>query len=219
MNGVRHLVWITAAAVIGFGSAFVFDDLLQLPVDLYYFVYFAIVTGFFSAYVVRTKLNVREWFSRRLIWGILFGLIFAALLAQNVLSRPETEKLTGSYLVWSLFWRGLVYGAIDGLLLSSFPWIVTWRAFDVNSKPIGKKIAFGFLAWVMVLVVTTAYHAGYPEFRSRKVIQPNIGNTIMSVPTLLAANPIGTPITHAAMHITAVIHSPKTDLFLPPHRN
>jgi hypothetical protein len=188
-------------------------------VDLYYFVYFAIVIAFFSIYIKRTRLNVREWFSRRLIRGVLLGVIFGALLVQNVLSRPETEKLAGGYLIWSVLWRGLVYGAIDGLLLSSFPWTVTWRAFDVNSKPMGKKIAFGFLAWVMILVVTTAYHLGYSDFRSQKIVQPNIGNTIMSAPTLVAANPIGTPITHAAMHLTAVIHSPQTELFLPPHRD
>ncbi len=218
MVGAGHLIWIVVAALVGFASSFVFDDLLTLPVDLYYLVYFAVIITFFSIYVARTKLNLREWFSRRLIWGVLLGLIFGALLVQNVLSRPETEKFTGTYLVWSIFWRGLVYGAIDGLLLSSFPWTVTWRAFDVNHKPLGKKIAFGVLAWVMILVVTTAYHLGYSDFRSQKIIQPNIGNTIMSIPTLLAANPIGSAMAHATMHITAVIHSPKTELFLPPHR-
>jgi hypothetical protein len=121
-------------------------------------------------------------------------------------------------LAWLIFWRGLVYGGIDGLFLSSFPWIVTWRAFDVGKKPWSGKITAGFLAWLFILVVTTAYHLGYSDFRSRKIIQPNIGNTIISVPTLVSANPIGSPITHAIMHIAAIIHCPKTELFLPPHR-
>jgi hypothetical protein len=136
-----------------------------------------------------------------------------------VLSRPGTEKLRGPYWVWSIFWRGVIYGTIDGLLLSSFPWIVTWRAFDVRSKSWGKKIAFGFLAWIFILTITTGYHVGYSSFRSKKVIQANIGNTIISLPTLISSNPIGSPITHAIMHVTAVIHSPKTELFIPPHRN
>jgi hypothetical protein len=84
-------------------------------------------------------------------------------------------------------------------------WHVKWKAFD-------------FSAWLFILVVTTAYHFGYADFRSRKIIQPNIGNTLISVPRLVTANPIGSPITHAVMHIAAVIHSPKTDLFLPLHR-
>jgi hypothetical protein len=88
----------------------------------------------------------------------------------------------------------------------------------VEKKPLGKKIAFVLLSWLFILVLTTAYHLGYSDFRSKKIIQPNIGNTIISVPILVSANPIGSPITHAIMHITAVIHSPKTELFLPPHR-
>jgi hypothetical protein len=217
MNNSKHLIYVILGALVGFGSSFIFGDLLTLPVDLYYLIYFGIIIIFFSIYIRKTKLNIREWISKRWVWSVLLGLIFGALMVQNVLSRPETERFTGVYLVWAIFWRGLIYGAIDGLLLTSFPWIVTWRAFDVGKKPPGKKIAFGFLAWLFILVVTTAYHLGYSDFRSGKIIQPNIGNTIISVPTLVTANPIGSPITHAIMHITAVIHSPKTELFLPPH--
>jgi hypothetical protein len=203
---------------VGFGASFIFGDLITLPLDLYYLIYFAIIIIFFTIYIKKTQLNLREWFSRRLVLGILLGLVFGALMVMNVLSRPGTEKFTGPYLAWLIFWRGLIYGAIDGFLLSVFPWIVTWRAFDVEKKPLVKKIAFGLLAWLFILVLTTAYHLGYSDFRSKKIIQPNIGNTIISAPTLVSANPIGSPITHAIMHIAAVIHSPKTELFLPPHR-
>lgn len=104
------------------------------------------------------------------------------------------------------------------MLLTAFPWVVIWRTFDAESKPFARKIGVGVLAWVLILAITAAYHVGYSDFRSGKVFQAEIGNTIMSVPTLVTANPIGTPITHAAMHIAAVIHSPETELFLPPHR-
>ena len=218
MNNPGHLKWILLGVLVGFGASFVFGDLITLPLDLYYLIYFGIVVAFFTIYIKKTQLNLKEWFSRRWVWGILLGLVFGALMVQNVLSRPVTEKFTGAYLAWLIFWRGLIYGAIDGLLLSVFPWMVTWRAFDVEKKPLGKKIAFGFLAWLFILVLTTAYHLGYADFRSKKMIQPNIGNTIISVPTLVSGNPIGSPMVHAIMHITAIIHSPKTELFLPPHR-
>ncbi len=218
MNNPGHLKWIVFGALVGFGASFIFGDLITLPLDLYYLIYFTIVIIFFTIYIRKAQLNLREWFSRRLFWGILLGLIFGALMLKNVLSRSETEKFTGPYLAWLIFWKGLIYGAMDGFLLSSFPWIVTWRAFDVEKRPLGKKIALSFLAWLFILALTTAYHLGYSDFRSKKIIQPNIGNTIISVPTLLSANPIGSPIAHAIMHIAAVIHSPKTELFLPPHR-
>lgn len=218
MNHFGHLKWIAFAALVGFGSSFIFGDVLNLPVDAYYLLYFGSVFIFLSAYIRKTHFNIKGWISRRLGWSVLLGFLFGAMMVQNVLSRPETERYTGTYLAWLILWRGMVYGVIDGLLLSSFPWIVTWRAFDVGEKPLGKKIAFGFLAWLFILAVTTAYHFGYSDFRSKKILQPNIGNTLISVPTLVTANPIGSPITHAIMHIAAVIHSPKTDLFLPPHR-
>lgn len=152
------------------------------------------------------------------MWGVILGLVFAAVMAFNVLSRPETQKFTGLYLIWLLFWRGIVYGAIDGLLLSVFPWIVTWRAFDAEKKPLGKKIAYALLACIFIVLITSTYHLGYSDFRSKKVIQADIGNVIMSLPTLISANPVGAPIAHAALHITAVLHSPKTELFIPPYR-
>lgn len=218
MNNPGHLKWILLGVLVGFGASFVFGDLITLPLDLYYLIYFGIIITFFNIYIKKTQLNLKEWFSRRWVWGILLGLVFGALMIQNVLSRPATEKFTGPYLAWLIFWRGLIYGAIDGLLLSVFPWMVTWRAFDVEKKLLGKKIAFSFLAWFFILVLTTAYHLGYSDFRSKKIIEPNIGNTIISVPTLVSGSPVGSPIVHAIMHITAIIHSPKTELFLPPHR-
>lgn len=218
MNDARHIQWIASGALIGFGVSFIFGDLLTLPVDLYYLIYFVAVILLFSVYISKTGLRLKEWFSVRWGWAVLLGVILGALMVQNVLSRPETGKFTGAYLAWLILWRGLIYGLVDGLLLSSFPFVVTWRAFDVGRKSLGKRIAFGFLAWLFILVVTTAYHLGYADFRSKKIVQPNIGNTLISIPTILTANPLASPIAHAFMHIAAVIHSPKTDLFLPPHR-
>jgi len=39
-----------------------------------------------------------------------------------------------------------------------------------------------------------------------------------SAPTLLTLNPIGAPIAHIALHVTAVVHSYDTPTYLPPHR-
>lgn len=215
---IRHLIWILFAVMIGFLVPFLFGNNTSLPIDLYYTIYFGIVTTFFIIYVRQTAFDYKKIFSVNLIIGIIMGLIFAGIMAKNVFSRPQTPPLSGMILTWALVWRGLIYGAIDGLFLTTFPWIVTWRTFKVGDRPLVQKIGFTLLAWCFTLIITTAYHAGYKDFRSKKIIQPNIGNTIMSLPTFLSANPIAAPITHAGMHLAAVIHSPETDLFLPPHR-
>jgi len=62
------------------------------------------------------------------------------------------------------------------------------------------------------------YHAGYSDFRSDKMVKPLTGDVIWSVPTLVTLNPIGSVISHAGLHATAVLHSYDTDTFLPPRR-
>ena len=118
MDNPGHLKWIVFGVLVGFGASFIFGDSITLPLDLYYLICFGIITTFFTIYIKKTQLNLKEWFFRRWVWGILLGLVFGALMVQNVLSRPATEKFTGPYLVWLTFWRGLIYGAVDGLLLS-----------------------------------------------------------------------------------------------------
>jgi hypothetical protein len=63
--------------------------------------------------------------------------------------------------------------------------------------------------------MTGAHYLGYSDFRSEKVRKPMAGDLVWSVPTLVTLNPIGAPIAHASLHVTAVLHD--TDLYLPPH--
>lgn len=216
---LAHLGWIPAGAVVGFGASFLFGDVVTLPVDLYYLIYFAIVLGFFTFYVKRTGLDPKEWISSRLGWGVALGVAGGLVLMQGVLARPETAHLDGSMLAWAIVWRGVIYGAVDGLLLFAFPWTVAWRAFEAREKGWAVKVGAGAVALVSILLVTTTYHLGYGDFRSRMIVQPNIGSTIGAVPTLVTANPVASPLSHVFLHVTAVIHSPETDLFLPPHRD
>lgn len=215
---MAHLAWIPAGAATGFLAAFVFGDLLTPPVDLYYAIYFAIVLAFLGVYAKRTRLDIRRLVSRRLIWGVILGVIGGLVVMQGVLARPETPGLSGFDLWWALFWRGLVYGTVDGLLLFAFPWTVAWRALEAEGGGFATKLAASAVALVAILLVTTTYHLGYDDFRSSKIVQPNVGSTIASVPTLVTANPVASPISHVFLHVTAVLHAPETDLFLPPHR-
>jgi hypothetical protein len=218
MIEIKHLVWIPIGATISFLAAFIFGDLLTLPVDLYYLIYFIIIFTFWGIYIRGTGLDMRSLISRRIVWGIAAGVIVGILMVQNVYSRPATDQFSGLMLFWTIFWRGLIYGLVDGLILFAFPWIVTWRAFDGEGKKIIRKIGISLLTYVFVLVITTSYHLGYSDFRSSKIIQPNIGSTIMAVPTLLTANPMASLVSHIFLHVSAVAHSPETELFLPPHR-
>lgn len=213
-----HLLWIPAGALVGFGASFVFGDLITLPVDLYYLVYFAIVLGFLGLYAWRTGLDVGRWLRRRAVWGVALGVVGGLVLMQGVLARPETAHLGGGTLARALVWRGVAYGLVDGLLLLAFPWVVAWRALGAEDGGWGRRLSASAVAVPAILLVTTAYHLGYGDFRSERVVQPNVGALIGSVPTLVTASAVASPVAHLFLHVTAVLHSPETDLFLPPHR-
>jgi len=62
-----HLIWIACGAMVGFGSSFILGDLLTLSLDIYYLIYLAIIITFFSIYIRKIKLNLKEWLSKRLV--------------------------------------------------------------------------------------------------------------------------------------------------------
>lgn len=216
--GTRHLGWIPAAAAVGFGASWLLADRLWLPVDLYYGLYVGIVAAFLGLYVRRTGLDLGRWLSRRRLLAAVLAVLGGLVLAAGVLARPGTPRPADRPLAWDLIWRGLAYGTADGMLLLAFPWLVTWRALGAGAARWPRKLGAAALAWAAILLVTTAYHLGYGDFRSRKIVQPNIGSSIGAVPTLLSANPAASVVSHALLHVAAVVHSPRTDLYLPPHR-
>ncbi|NIP56884.1 MAG: hypothetical protein GWM92_18955 [Gemmatimonadetes bacterium] len=216
---VSHLLWIPAGGAVAFVAAFVFGDLLRLPVDLYHLIYFGAVLGFLTFYARTTELELRAWIGRRWGWAVALGVVGGVVLARGVLAGPSTPGLSGAALAWAVAWRGLAYGAVDGLILLAFPWVVVWRALGAEERGWSARVGAAALAWTAILFVTTVYHLGYGDFRSPKLVQPNIGSTIGAVPTLVTANPIASPLSHVFLHLTAVIHAPETDLYLPPHRH
>jgi hypothetical protein len=106
------------------------------------------------------------------------------------------------------------------LLLSAFPILAVFAAADARSlrRRRSGTVAVGAAALLASLVMTTVYHLGYSDFRSCLLARPVTADLVWSVPTLATLNPIGSPITHATMHVTAVLHSYDTGVFLPPHR-
>jgi hypothetical protein len=75
---------------------------------------------------------------------------------------------------------------------------------------------FGATALALTVVITGVYHLGYEQFREDGIAGPEIGNTIISLPLATTANPAGSILVHASMHLAADIHSYETNLFLPP---
>jgi hypothetical protein len=214
------LLWIPAAALLGFAIAALFADLLHLPRSIYLIPYVGLASLFLSAFLRWTGLSLAELFRHNWIWGVVGALLFGAFVVRNIFSQPASARAAGLPLAFDLLWSGVVYGLIDALLLSVLPVLATWQAFSVlgwtNHWP--GKIAVGALALIASLFVTVCYHLGYPEYRvPGGVVGPTIGNGVMTLGYLLTTNPITAIFSHIAMHVAGVLHGPASVMQLPPH--
>jgi hypothetical protein len=205
---------------VAFLVLFVIADQLGLQRDLYYALYAAAVVGLFVAWARDTDQSLRVMFARRWRLAVGLGLGFAAISA-FIATRAEDGSAhpDGVEFIGALVWRGIVYGAADGLLLSAFPILLVFAALRDSRlrRRAGGLLAVGVIAMIASLAMTAVYHAGYSDFRSDKLRKPVTGDLIWSVPTLATLNPIGAPIAHIGLHVGAVAHNYDTNLFLPPH--
>lgn len=212
-----HLVWLLAGAAGAFLVPFVLADRLGLPRNLYLALYAGYAFGLFAAWARATGQSLPAMIRRRWVLATALGLGCGGVLALVVLrdgassSRPGGLELAGA-----LLWRGVVYGLADGLLLSAFPILVVFAAFGARRHGL-RLVGVGAAALAASIAMTAVYHLGYGDFRSAKVRKPIAGDLVWSVPTLVTLNPIGAPIAHAGLHVTAVLDDYRTDVYLPPH--
>ena len=215
-----HWAWLGAGLVLAFAVPFLLADSLGINRDLYYGLYAASVLGLFWIWSRSTGYDLRASVRRHWLAAVLLGLGVAAILVAMVLRTEDaTARPDGIELVEALAWRGVVYGATDGLLLSAFPILVVFAAFAgtrLDARRTG-KIVIGVVALLASIAMTAVYHVGYSDFRSDKVMKPLTGDVVWSLPTLVTLNPVGAPIAHIGLHTSAVLHSYETDTFLPPH--
>ena len=211
--------WLGGGALFAFLVPFLFADVIGFSRDLYYGIYAVSVFVFFGAWVRASGVNVREFFARNWKWAVALGLVAGGLLSAIVFKGAGSAHPHGLTFAAEILWRGVVYGAADGLLLGSFPVLAVFAAipFMRGREHWRRTTTTGALALATAFAFTAVYHAGYSEFRSGKLATPIRGTAFWSAPTLLTLNPLGAPIAHVAMHVSAVTHDYRTDTFLPPH--
>ena len=215
-----HARWLAGGLVLGFAAPFLLADTLGLDRDLYYGIYGALAVSFVYAWSRATGRSLREAARRRIPLTLgLTALVAPVLVVVVYRTEDATPRPDGLELAAALAWRGVVYGAVDGLLLSAFPILAVLAAFAGTRMRdgLGGRIAVGALALAASLLMTTVYHLGYSDFRSEKVRRPVAGDVLWSTPTLLTLNPLGATAAHVTLHVAAVTHSYETELFLPPH--
>jgi hypothetical protein len=215
-----HWAWLASGLVVAFVVPFLLADVLEINRDVFYGLYAIAVLGLIGLWARSTGYALIDASKRRWGWAIGLGTVFAGVMLLVVVRTEDaTARPDGFELIGAVLWRGIAYGVTDALLLSVFPILVVFAAFTesrLNDRFAG-KLVIGFVALIASLTMTAVYHFGYSDFRSDKVAKPLTGGILWSVPTLATLNPLGAPIAHAGLHVSAVLHSYDTDTFLPPH--
>jgi hypothetical protein len=215
----HELLWIAAAALLGFAVTMIFSSGLELSRSWLVAIYAPAVFVLTAAYVYVNEIDLLATLQHRWRWGVGIGIVFAALLILTVERQEASARPEGWQLAFDVAWLGVVYGAADALLLNILPVMAVWRVFSHRgwTQSWRDRIGVGALALAASLIVTIAYHAGFPEYQSGEMRQPVIGNTINTLAYILANNPIASLISHIAMHIAAVFQGAETTVQLPPH--
>ena len=214
-----HLAWVLGGAVLGMGVAAVLGGIFRLPRSLY-LVPYTLLTGAYLYGCMRwSELDLGKLIRYHWARGLIGGAVVSIFSVWTVLHQPSSPAAQGFELIFDLFWLGIVYGTVDGLLLSVLPVFAIWQALAELgwTKRWSGRALVGLLTLAGSSVVVAVYHLGYPEFRGLQVIFPVVGVGVMSLAYLVTGNPLSAVISHVAMHMAAVLHGLESVLQLPPH--
>lgn len=211
--------WIIVAGLLGFAISFIFAGVLHLPRRIFLIPYIVLSGLFLYSFISWSGIPFRELIRHHWVWGVVGAVLLGVFLVKNILSQPASQRTKGVFLIFDILWLGVIYGLTDALLLSVFPVVATWQAFTLldwtGTWP--GKILVGLIAILASLLVTAAYHLGYPEYKGKGLMGPVIGNSTMTLGYLLTTNPLAAMLSHIAMHIAGVFHGPASVTQLPPH--
>jgi hypothetical protein len=205
--------------MLGFAISAVFAGWLRLERRRYLVPYVGLVSLFLYGFVALNEIDLAGMLTANWVWGTLAGTLVSVFLVKTVRAQPLSRQTSGMALIFDIGWAGLVYGMVDALFLNVIPVIAVWLgspSLGWAATPVG-KIAIGTAGLFASLLVTLAYHLGYPEFRNRKAGMVLAGNSVITLAFLLSGSPLGSILSHTVMHIAAVLQGAETTIQLPPH--
>jgi hypothetical protein len=200
------LGWFAGGSAVMFAASFIASDVSGLHHDLYLLIYFTAALVYLGWFATKSGVAWRALLRTNIWWSLGVGALAGAAVIRQVLSQDGTGHPTGPYFVFELVWRGVVYGAVDALVLAVFPALVAYLLLRGNRNGVLRKVVFAGLVLLVSLTVTAAYHAGYSTYRGSTMSKPLTGAVMWDLPAVLTGSPAGAVVAHAAVHATAVVH-------------
>ena len=218
MKRIPPGLWVSLAALAGFASSGIFSSWLHWGRSAFVLGYAMLAGSFLTAYVmigeVCPTVQLRRHWRAGLVGGVLVGIV----LASGVTTQPASPRPQGMALVGALAWLGVVYGALDALLLSVVPVLSVYGSRPPEElRRWTARARWGGVALLASLAVTAAYHLGFAEFRGPTLVQPLIGNAAVTAGYLVTGSPLAAILAHVIMHGAAVLQGMEGTVQLPPH--
>lgn len=214
---ITTVLWIAGASLLAFAVSAQIAGRFRLRRNIYLLAYVPLTTLYVAWFFSREAIRFRQLLIDNWGWGLLGASVAGAIVIANVLSQASYPRRRGGAFLLDLLWPGLVYGTVDGLLLSVFPVAAVRSGLSVLSQDGFGALSAGALALIASMAVTFFYHIGYPEFRNRRVLWTMFGNGVMTLAFLLTGSALAALLPHAAMHIAVVCHGRESTGQLPPH--
>jgi hypothetical protein len=210
--------WTLLAAGLGLLSSLLFSSILHLTRSVFVACWTIVASALLVWYASSQDIDIRTQLQRRWIAGLIVGVGLGALLARQVLGQPPSIRAEGLTLAGELLGFGLIYGVVDAMMLSVLPVLSLYgmRPASELREP-GARYKWAFVALVGSGIVSAAYHAGFAEFRGPQLVEPVIGNVLITLSYLLTGSPVAPIVSHVLMHAAAVVHGMATTVQLPPH--
>ena len=211
--------WVIAAGLLGLTISGLFSGWMRIRRRAFLVPYVIVSSLFLFGFFFLNSINVAELLLQNWLYGVIAGGIVGAILARNVLTQPPSKSLEQKPPIADVLWVGVAYGVIDALMLNVMPVVAVWIALEEIGVLSGwsLQIMGALISLGASLFVTALYHVGYTEFRNRSMGLVLVGNTIITLAYLLSTNPLGAILSHAIMHIAAVVKGPESTMQLPPH--
>jgi hypothetical protein len=193
-------------------------SLLKAHDDLYRFVFIAGSIVFVAAYGKYSSFKLME--SLKSGWAL--GLILSIFIGLGFVSISLTGSQSLSAAIKHLnvpiiAWRGIAFGIVSGIMISTFPFVVVWRSLAGHNPGVFRKAIVTVIAAFSIALISLLHNfalTGIPQGDLNARVQKSV---IVGLPTLLSGNPIAAPISGAFLSVSEVLKV-RNDQPLTPDR-
>lgn len=182
-------------------------NLLEMPIDLYYLIFLFSTAGFLLYYKKSSSLKARASLNSGWALGLILATFFGlGFISYSLVESPEVPGILQNINFMVVLWRGIIFGIASGIMISAFPFIVTWRALAGANPGNLRRVGVIVISVFFIALSSFSYGMGLTGLNDRDHVKNRIATSIIaSIPTLISGNPVAAPIAGAFKEISAIM--------------